>query len=82
MSFAGDLRTGFTGDIERKDSVTEKVTKAAQSAQAEIGTVAAHAKDHPSATAASALTIAAVAFLAGYLLGQGRRDSRSWERFW
>lgn len=82
MSSAGDLRTGFTGDVERKDSVTEKVGKAAQSAQAEISAVAAHAKDHASATAMSALTIAAVAFLAGYLLGQGRRDSHSWNSYW
>ncbi|OLP56635.1 hypothetical protein BJF92_11120 [Rhizobium rhizosphaerae] len=82
MSFAGDLRTGFTGDVERKDSATEKLNKAAQSAQAEIGAVAAHAKDHPSATAMSALTIAAVAFLAGYVLGQGRRETNRWDRIW
>ncbi|OLP61466.1 hypothetical protein BJF93_00590 [Xaviernesmea oryzae] len=82
MTSIGDLRTGFTGDVERKDSLGERASGLAQATKDEIGAVAAHAQDHPSATAASALTIAVLAFAAGYLLGQSRRDDRIYERFW
>lgn len=81
MANVKNLRSGFTGELPDKDSVTEKAKEAAGYIRDEAGAVTRHAKDHPSSTGALVLLIGATAFLAGYLCGSSSTPPPS-RRFW
>ena len=74
------LNVGFTGDIGPETGVVEKAKSTAAKVKDEAGMVAAHAVDHPAATASVAASIGVAAFLLGYLLGVSSRphDRRRW----
>ena len=74
------LNVGFTGDIDPETGVVEKAKSTAAKVKDEAGMVAAHAVDHPAATASVAASISVAAFLLGYLLGVSSRphDRRRW----
>ena len=81
MANVKNLRSGFTGELPDKSSVAEKAKEAAGYIRDEAGAVTRHAQDHPSSTGALVLTIGAMAFLVGYLIGSSAAPpSRS--RFW
>jgi hypothetical protein len=74
------LNVGFTGDIDPETGVVDKAKSTAAKVKDEAGIVAAHAVDHPAATASVAATIGIAAFALGYLLGvtSGPRIDRRW----
>lgn len=74
MSMSNELKAGFTGDIESRTGMVADAKKAARYVKNEAGAVVATAQDHPTATGTAFLVFGAAAFLAGYLLGTGRRD--------
>jgi hypothetical protein len=74
------LNVGFTGGIDPETGVVEKAKSTAAKVKDEAGMVAAHAVDHPAATASVAASIGVAAFLLGYLLGVSSRphDRQRW----
>lgn len=82
MATIKNLRTGFTGALEDKDSVTAKAKQAAGYIRDEAGAVARSAQDHPSATGTAILVFGAAAFLAGYLIGAGGAAQSTQRRYW
>ncbi|KQV29684.1 hypothetical protein ASC97_23215 [Rhizobium sp. Root1203] len=76
-----DLNAGFTGTPTEQPTGLRKVAKTATDAVVrESGAVAAGAADHPHTATTIALTIGAVAFGLGYLMGRaaGANDYRYW----
>lgn len=63
------LNAGFTGDVEEDERVSAKAKTALANVKDEAGVVAAHAADHPTATASAALTFTLVGLAIGYFLG-------------
>jgi hypothetical protein len=74
-----ELKTGFTGELEDPAALTVRARKAGQAVQREASAVIGHAADRPAGTGVALLSIAALAFLAGYAL---RPTPRSRTRFW
>jgi hypothetical protein len=81
MANVRNISTGFTGELEDKDSVSRKAKDAARYVRDEADAVASSAIQHPSATGTAVLLIGATAFLAGYLLGSSSTPPPR-SRFW
>ncbi len=76
-----NLNAGFTGTPTEEPIGLRRVAKTATDAVVrESGAVAAGAADHPHTATTIALTIGAVAFGLGYLMGRsvGANDYRYW----
>jgi hypothetical protein len=74
-----NLNAGFTGTPSEEATGLRKVAKTATDAVVrESGVVAAGAADHPQTATTIALTIGAVAFGLGYLMGRSASAKDYW----
>ena len=82
MANVKNLRTGFTGELDERDSVAVRAKQAAGYVRGEAGAVARTAQDHPSATGTALLVFGAAAFVAGYLIGTASSEAATRRRYW
>jgi hypothetical protein len=77
-----ELHAGFTGSpIVKTGSITEKTRTAVAAVRDEADAVATAAADHPHTTTTLLVTISALAFGVGYVMGQSSANNRG-QRFW
>lgn len=82
MAKNDDLHAGFTGTpVVKGDGVKEKAKTAAALVKTEAVAVGTNAADHPQATATLLVTIGAIAFGLGYLVGHASA-TESRPRYW
>lgn len=77
-----ELHAGFTGSpVVKTGSIAEKARTAVTTVKDEAGAMTAAATDHPHATTTLLVTITALAFGLGYVLGHNS-GAASRPRFW
>ena len=78
-----ELHAGFTGTpIVKTGSLTEKARTAVAAVKDEADAVATAAADHPHTTATLLVTISALAFGIGFVMGQSSASNRRSQHFW
>ncbi|MBB4184484.1 hypothetical protein GGE07_001110 [Sinorhizobium terangae] len=75
------LRAGFTGKPAEPDLKT-KTQDVARYVRDEAAVVAGTARDHPAALSGTVLMVAALAFVAGYVMGGTPATPARSQRFW
>ncbi|MDE1996632.1 MAG: hypothetical protein KGI75_29305 [Rhizobiaceae bacterium] len=75
---AQELEAGFTGSpVEKPEGIRKVASDSAAVVKREAQAVATGAVDHPHTASAIVLTVGAVAFGIGYLLGRSSTDTGS-----
>lgn len=83
----GEEGRNVTGDLRERGAValrnaSDKARDAALYARDEAGSVAAIAREHPTAASTALLTVGLIGGLVGYLLGQSQAPERDNRWYW